>query len=242
MGVQLYYLNQPIGTQTQKFYKMELGYWGIQGLAQPARLLLNYQTTEKFTFKDYTSPDAWQADKKILETPFPNIPYIKTEEHGVIPQSGAVIRFLAEKCNLKGDFSQQIQAEVVDGVLQDLWMAFIKLMFNKDATKEDKEAAHEKLLMFVAQISKQLKKHKFMAGDSITWVDFKALHFLDILSKYSSKIAGADGISDYLNAVVASGNDDFKAFYAAEKERRPVFPPFASWCGGKMMKDMVAEF
>ena len=81
-----------------------------------------------------------------------------------------------------------------------------------------------------------------MAGDSVTWVDFKALHFLDVLGKFSSKIAEADGISDYLKAVVASGNDDFKAFYEAEKERRPVFPPFTAWAGGKMMKDMAAEF
>merc|ERR1712178_38 len=229
-------------THSNQLFNMELGYWGIQGLAQPARLLLNYQTTEKFTFKDYTSPDAWQADKAILETPFPNIPYIKTEEHGIIPQSGAVIRFLAEKCNLKGDFSQQIQAEVVDGVLQDLWMAFIKLMFNKDGFDKEKEATHEKLLMFVAQISKQLKKHKFIAGDSVCWVDFKALHFLDVLSKFSSKIAEAEGISDYLKAVVDSGNDDFKAFYEAEKGRRPVFPPFTAWAGGKNMNDMPAEF
>merc|ERR1712170_20375 len=227
MGVQLYYLNQPIGTHTRKFYNMELAYWGIQGLAQPARLLLNYQTTEKFTFKDYTSPDAWQADKKILDTPFPNIPYLKTEKEGIIPQSGAVIRFLAEKCNLKGDF----QAEVVDGVLQDLWMAFIKLMFNKDGYDKEKEATHEKL-----------KKHKFIAGDSVCWVDFKALHFLDVLSKFSSKIAEAEGISDYLKAVVDSGNDDFKAFYEAEKGRRPVFPPFTAWAGGKNMNDMPAEF
>merc|ERR1712170_177761 len=171
-------------THTRKFYNTELAYWGIQGLAQPARLLLNYQTTEKFTFKDYTSPDAWQADKKILDTPFPNIPYLKTE----------------------------------------------------------KEATHEKLLMFVGQISKQLKKHKFIAGDSVCWVDFKALHFLDVLSKFSSKIAEAEGISDYLKAVVDSGNDDFKAFYEAEKGRRPVFPPFTAWAGGKNMNDMQAEF
>merc|ERR1711976_369429 len=166
-------------THTRKFYNMELAYWGIQGLAQPARLLLNYQTTEKFTFKDYTSPDAWQTDKNILDTPFPNIPYLKTEKEGIIPQSGAV-----------------------DGVLQDLWMAFIKLMFNKDGYDKEKEATHEKLLMFVGQIRKQVKKHKFIAGDSVCWVDFKALHFLDVLSKFSSKIAEAEGISDYLKAVV----------------------------------------
>merc|ERR1712066_728881 len=96
-------------------------------------------------------------------------------------------------------------------------------MFNKDGYDKEKEATHEKLMMFVGQISKQLKKHKFIAGDSVCWVDFKALHFLDVLSKFSSKIAEAEGISDYLKAVVDSGNDDFKAFYEARKEEDQFF-------------------
>ena len=221
---------------------MELGYWGIQGLAQPARLLLNYQTKEKFTFKDYTSPDQWQADKKTLDSAFPNIPYLKTEEHGTIVQSGAVIRFLGNKCGLGGSHAEKLQAEIVDGAVQDMWMNFIKLMFNKAGYEAEKDAVHEKLVGCIAQFSKHLASHKFMAGDNVTWIDFKALHFIDVLSKYSSKIAGAEKISEYCAAVVASGNKEFQAYYAAEKERRPVFPGMVAWAGGKMMKDMVAEF
>merc|ERR1712071_252412 len=129
---------------------------------------------------------------------------------------GAVIRFLGMHCGLQGSPAEQVEAE--------------------------KEAVHEKLVGCITQFSKHLASHKFMAGDSVTWVDFKALHFLEILSKFSSKIAGADKIAEYCAAVVASGNEEFQAFYAAEKERRPVFPGMAAWAGGKMMKDMVAEF
>merc|ERR1739848_263115 len=126
-------INQPKTT-------MELGYWGIQGLAQPARLMLNYQTKGKYTFKDYTSPEQWQADKAAMDSAFPNIPYIKTEEHGTIVQSGAVNRYLGTNLGLSGSDSEKIQAEIVDGVLQDLWMGFIKLMFNKDGYEKEKEA------------------------------------------------------------------------------------------------------
>ena len=45
---------------------MELGYWGIQGLAQPCRLLLNYQSSEKFTFKDFTTREEWAEAKAVL--------------------------------------------------------------------------------------------------------------------------------------------------------------------------------
>merc|ERR1712127_506961 len=235
-----YILSTNITTQT--IIKMELGYWGIQGLAQPARLLLNYQTKEKFTFVDYTSPAQWQADKKAMDSAFPNIPYLKTKEHGTIVQSGAVIRFLGMHCGLQGSPAEQVQAEIVDGAIQDMWTSFMKLMFNKAAYEAEKEAVHEKMVGCIAQFSKHLASHKFMAGDSVTWVDFKALHIIEILSKFSSKIAGADKIAEYCVAVVASGNEEFQAYYAAEKERRPVFAPgYTAWESMTMMKDMVAE-
>ena len=203
---------------------------------------MNYQTKEKFTFKDYTSPDQWHADKKILDSAFPNIPYLKTEEHGTIVQSGAVMRFLGEKCGLGGSTAEKVQAEIVDGVLTDLWMNFFKLMFSKAGYETEKEAVHEKLVGGIAQFSKHLASHKFMAGDSVTWIDFKAFHFIDIFSKYSSKIAGVEKIAEYCAAVVASGNEEFQAYYVAEKERRPVLLGMTAWAGGKTMQDMVAEF
>ena len=224
---------------------MELGYWKIQGLAQPARLLLNYQSKEKFSFRDFTSSDDetnWQAYKKTMDSAFPNIPYLKTEEHGTIVQSGAVMRYLGKRCELQGSCTEQIQAEIVDGALQDMWTNFMKLMFNKAGYTVEKEATHEKLIVCIAQFSKQLASRKFMAGDSVTWIDFKALHCIEILSKFSSKIADADKIREYCAAVVASGNADFQAFHKAEKESRPVFPPFCAWAGGKIMNDMEAEF
>merc|ERR1712110_401605 len=219
---------------------MELGYWGFQGLAHPARLLLAYADKE-FTDKHYTSREEWAADKATLDSDFPNLPWLKTPEHGTICQSGAIYRYLGSTCNLAGSPKEALQAEIIDGVLQDGWSAFIKLQFNKDAYEGAKAGVHDNIKGKIAQIAKHLSKNKFMAGENVTWVDFKALHFLNVWSHWSADIKADEKVSAYIAAVVATGGDKFQAAWSNTLETMPVFPPFVAWGGMIAMKEMKAE-
>jgi glutathione S-transferase len=55
--------------------KLVLGYWGIQGLAQVSRYLLEY-VGAPYEDKRYTSREEWAAEKPNLGMSFPNLPYI----------------------------------------------------------------------------------------------------------------------------------------------------------------------
>lgn len=60
--------------------KLVVGYWGIRGVAQPLRFLLEYLGLP-FEDRRYTSPEAWfGADKQqpgFIDNPLVNLPYLK---------------------------------------------------------------------------------------------------------------------------------------------------------------------
>lgn len=73
-----------------------LGYWGIRGLCQVARLLLGYSGVD---FEDhlYTSREAWfEQDKTSLNLEFANIPYLITPEVR-LTESAAIYKYICDK-------------------------------------------------------------------------------------------------------------------------------------------------
>jgi glutathione S-transferase len=77
-----------------------LAYWGIRGLANSIRQLLEY-VGEKYEFKDYnTVPEpGWFGEKFNLGLEFPNLPYY-IDQNVKLTQSGAILRYLARKHKL----------------------------------------------------------------------------------------------------------------------------------------------
>jgi glutathione S-transferase len=76
-----------------------LGYWGIRGLAQPIRFLLEYLGLP-YTDHKYSDPAVWGADKAdFLKTdPLANIPYLKDGDR-VVFESQAIPLYLVHKAN-----------------------------------------------------------------------------------------------------------------------------------------------
>lgn len=72
--------------------KLTLGYWGIRGLAQVARLLAAYVGTELNDVR-YTSPQQWTEDKQKLGMQFPNLPYLIDGDFK-FSESAAIYRYI----------------------------------------------------------------------------------------------------------------------------------------------------
>ena len=106
--------------------QLELGYWGIRGLAQPIRFLLTMadvpfnevrlgltQTGEIIEDED---PD-WQSQRAKLDMPFPNLPYLidsRSETNKSLSQSNAILRYLARQFDFYGSHeAERIEIDIL---------------------------------------------------------------------------------------------------------------------------------
>merc|ERR1711879_450478 len=198
----------------------------------------------EFTSKDYKlgDPEWREKDKPALDTLFPNLPYLKTQDFGVITESGAILRFLGRKHGLAGSDKEALQAEILAGVIGDAWRGMIKVFFaGAEGYAAKKSEEHKKLCDGAwAKISQHLGKNKFIAGDNMTWADFQAAHFFYMWSLWSSQFAEMDNIQRYLSDVKNS-KPELAAYWDAECKDRPAFPGFAPW-GAAPPAELQAEF
>jgi len=227
---------------------MQLSYWNCQGLAQPCRYLLNAQTKHEFELKDYSPAEGekWFAtDKPEMAklTDFPNLPYLKQEDK-VVTQSGAILRYLGRVSGFETTTDDAFGvAETIDGVLSDCWTTFTKLLYNKEGYEEKKKETHEGCMKHLSLLNTHLGKNKFMSGDSPVWVDFRALHIINVLRKWSSEIAALENITRYINAMINDNGDKFKAYFEDQEENSClIVPGYWAWGAAENMKSLKADF
>jgi len=227
---------------------MQLSYWNCQGLAQPCRYILHAQDKE-FTFSDYTpeTGDKWFATDKpemMKLTNFPNLPYLKIVDK-VVTQSGAILRYLGRISGLDSKTDDQFAvSENVDGVLSDIWSSFSKLLYcDKDGYEAKKKDTHENVMKHFNLLEKHLGENTYLTGDAPIWVDFRALHIINVLRKYSSVVAGLENVSRYFNAMVNNNGDKLKAYYESQEESSVLIPGgYWQWGHAENMKSLKAEF
>ena len=224
---------------------METGYWAVQGLGQPMRLLIA-QTGEKWTDKKYTMENAqeWFAQDKPevgKSTKFPNLPYLKDGDF-TVTQSGAILRYLGDKFGYMGkDVKTRANSEILFGVLFDLWQTFYKLQTSGENYAKNKAETLEKIKTTLGPVCAHLKQNKFMAGDDLTWVDFYAIYELTLLSSWSNDIKKMPEIASYLENTIAACSDSFKAYWQDTNDNLPVImKPYWQW-GDKPMNQLEAE-
>merc|ERR1739848_278124 len=226
---------------------MELGYWALQGIAQPCRYLL-HASDKDFTLKNYTMEDAptWFGTDKpelLKLTPFPNLPYLKVGDK-VVSQTAAILRFLGRTCGMNPKSDDGLdQAEIIDGVLGDAWLQFLKVMTNKSATDEDKKTWHEGVVKHMAILNDYLAGKKFLVGDNVTWVDFNAFHKFNILRKWSSQVAALENWKTYFSGMQNGNGDKFKAYFVDQEANSVMLPEnYWTWGGGIKLCEMKPEF
>merc|ERR1712179_63337 len=162
------------------------------------------------------------------KTAFPNLPYLSIGDEKVVTQSGAILRYLGKKSGMTLSCEESLTAEIVSGVADDLFKDFFKVVAGTDnvifADAAKREAAHQKFIGVCDQFSTHLERTgKFMTGDKICWVDFKCLHVLNIVTRFSAKLKSNTAIQGYIGHVVAEAgikeyfedcNENFFAFPA----------------------------
>jgi glutathione S-transferase len=122
--------------------KLKLVYFNTKGLAEVSRLILKISGID---FEDYryseTKKDEYEKDKNngLFDKSMGKLPYLEIKEKNelyVIPQSKAIERFLAKKCNLMG--KSDLEEAKIDSLcecIRDIGEEYKKLQDKDDLTQ-----------------------------------------------------------------------------------------------------------
>ncbi|CAL1285170.1 unnamed protein product [Larinioides sclopetarius] len=212
--------------------KPTLGYWGYRGLGAPIKYLLYFKNVD-FEDKRYQENDrsSWEKVKFSLNLDFPNLPYY-IDGNIRLTQSNTILRYLAGKYGLDGKTEEEkLRVSLAEQQITDFRESFIRVVHSENVEKLKPD--------FVAKVPAQLKfvanflgNRKFLAGDSVTYVDFMAYDTIDFyrylipnvladfptLRDYQERVKSLPGLQNYLKSSTYS--------------RWPIFSPRAHW-GGK---------
>lgn len=116
-----------------------LGYWGLRGNGQVARLLLHY-TGAAWTEKRYTSPEEWfNKDKAALGFHFANLPYLIQGEFKMT-ETVAIHRYIISISNKKQllgkDLKDQALVDNIEGVYLDMRSALFGVTLSENFSTE----------------------------------------------------------------------------------------------------------
>ncbi|GIX83678.1 glutathione S-transferase Mu 1 [Caerostris extrusa] len=159
-----------------------VGYWDVRGLAEPIRYLLHYKNVD-FEDRRYKidQRESWEKEKFNLNLDFPNLPYY-IDGKVRLTQSITILRHLAGKYGLDGKTEEEkLQASLAEQQIIDFRMSFSRLCYSPDFEKLKNEFV-PKVAPQMKLVAKFLGDKKFLAGDSITYVDFMAYDVLDFYS------------------------------------------------------------
>ena len=230
---------------------MKLGYWKIQGLAQPIRMIIAANKLD-VELKDYESREEWfEKDKKAMATKpfsfFPNLPYLVIKDGALaMTQSRAILTFLGKQTKMvPQDDMEEVRLEVMYGNLDDLWKKMMKLVFlNKEDYEANKAKTLEEMIEFFKKFDNYYSKHKYTCTDragGISWVDFHALHIFNIVRRFSSKLAEFENVNKFVDNLVNELGEDFKKWFDGENANRALIPAGFSfqWAGCGVAPDLM---
>ena len=228
---------------------MKFGYWKIQGLGQPIRYLIAAANLTEIEQVDYTEFDQWFKEGKpevAKKSFFPNLPYLEIKNGSVaITQSRAVLAYLGRSSKFcAANEEETLRIDVINGALDDIWQKFMRLMFDKENFDSNKQKVHDEILPMLQNVDNYFQKHKYCSGNrAASWLDFKALHFFNILFKFSGKFAACENIEKFLQNLLGEFDTVRKCVEENDKGR-PFMPPgFGAWkYSGGPPGEMVREF
>lgn len=179
-----------------------LGYWGIRGLAQQIRNLLEYLHLP-YEDKIYQNRDDWSLDKPKLQTDFPNLPYL-IDNGKVISQSEAIMLHIALKANredlIGSTKEEKVHFTQVQGVLRDIRIDFNSIIANK-ATQDLQKKFNQKVFPQINYVSNHLRNQEFLIGN-LSLVDFGFAEMLRaILMQEGEWVGGLSNLKPYYDRV-----------------------------------------
>ena len=212
-----------------------LGYWKIRGLAQPIRLQLKYLGIdfEDVHYVQGGPPDydrsSWLSVKETLGMQFPNLPYL-IDGDLKLSQSAAIMKYLSRKAGklLPTTEQEQLNMDMMEGVVGDFQVGFVRLCFNPNFTDE-RQVYPRDVKVPLKRFCDYFKDKKWVAGDTLTYVDFRFYEILDKLRVFEpALLEGYPVLKDYLDRFEALPN--IKEYLESDScIKRPMLSPMAQW-------------
>lgn len=209
---------------------MELGYWGIKGVAEPIRWLLAYLKVEHKEYNPASREEWFDTKKAQVGGDFPNLPYLVDGDFK-LTESGAIPSYIINKSGhtelLGKNIQDQARVRQIEGVLGDIRQNIFKALFAggdepavKAAITKAFEANGATATKF-EQLSKFLGAKDYFLG-YLTWADFQFAYIAELtaalslslgvdcpackfenLGKLCCRIHGLEGVKARFDAVKA---------------------------------------
>nr|XP_039261466.1 glutathione S-transferase Mu 1-like [Styela clava] len=212
--------------------KFVFTYWDLRGIAEPARMLLEYGGIEyedrRMSVSDHPK---WLVEKFSLGLDFPNLPYI-IDGDVKLSESWAIYRYIGKKISLfPASEEDQRHSDMLQGVINDIRVGLIRFMYDADLYKKIDELRKNQSEK-VDLIEKYLKGRKFLIGNDLSYLDFALfetfdqhrLFFTDIfdqspnIQNYMERFESLPPIANYLSS---------------SRYKFPITAPMATWGGQK---------
>jgi len=200
-----------------------LAYWDIRGLAEPARLLLEYTGT-KFEDKHYVcgpAPDfdksCWFDIKSTLGFHFANLPYFIDGDIKVT-QSNAIMRYIGRKNDLCGKTeTERVRVDIMENQLMDFRNGWVRLCYATFDTQKD--AYLKSLDATIKQFADFLGTNKWLAGENLTFPDFIFFELLDQhLLLVGDLLKDHKNLQDYMQHF--KDLEPIKAYWASDRYKK----------------------
>ncbi|HEU4577041.1 MAG TPA: glutathione S-transferase family protein [Polyangiaceae bacterium] len=162
-----------------------LTYFDIRGRAEVIRLILEEVGA---AYRERRVPEReWAAVKPTM--PFGQMPLYQEGEL-VIPQSHAIYRYLARKYGLYGqDERERVRCDIVEEVFVDAQNVLGGFFWHAKFAELRSDFERTRLPELLAGLERLLAENdggrSFWVGQSLSYVDFCAWHFLDYVRAFS---------------------------------------------------------
>jgi len=221
--------------------KVLLGYWDLRGLAEPIRLLLEYCEIP-YEQKLYVCGDGpefsradWTQVKDNLPLHFPNLPYFRDKNGMYFTESWAIMQHIARKHELvpKDEISAAL-CDQLQGVVQDFRKSFTNMCYSTNYEK-NKDLFLKQLPEKMKRFNVYLTEHAFLAGKSISYVDFALAEILDQVQMFYKDLFNENqysAVNNYLNKILNLPN--IKSYRKSSRFKKfPCNNKRANWGGKK---------
>ncbi|CAK8679006.1 unnamed protein product [Clavelina lepadiformis] len=217
--------------------QITLGCWDIRALGESIRMILEYcgvdyedKRYQMFGEPPNVDTSQWFDVKFKLGLEFPNLPYL-IDGDVKMTQQWAIMKYLARKFGklLPKSEEETRRCDMAQEVERDLWTAIVRMLFSPDIIEAKTIFLEETVPKQLEAFEKFLSDKDWMAGATLTYVDFEICERLDVLTEMKSDCLDKyPNVKKYKERFFAL--DKIAAYRRSERFKEyPIFAQVAKW-------------